>query len=90
MDPQNILTHLGPVQFDVTFVQSLRWSPGRHVTPHVHDREFQLDLFSGNGEFTINIALIHRQRAILGVVHAPVKNRLIIRQTSEGNLLVRE
>ncbi len=28
-----------------------------------------------NGEFTINIALIHRQRSVLGVVHAPVKNR---------------
>ena len=28
-----------------------------------------------NGEFTINIALIHRQRAVLGVVHVPVKNR---------------
>ncbi len=54
MEPHNILDRLGPVQFDVTFVQSLRWSPGRHVAAHTHDREFQLDLFSGNGELTID------------------------------------
>jgi len=28
-----------------------------------------------NGEFTVNIALIHRQKAVLGVVHAPATNR---------------
>jgi AraC-like DNA-binding protein len=53
MEPQKILDRLGPVQFEVTFVQSLRWAPGRHIAPHSHDREFHLDLFYGNGELTV-------------------------------------
>lgn len=31
-----------------------------------------------NGEFTVNIALIHKQRAILGVIYVPVKDELYI------------
>jgi len=37
-----------------------------------------------NGEFTVNIALIHNQKAILGVVYAPVLENLYWGSTEEG------
>ena len=37
-----------------------------------------------NGEFTVNIALIHNRRAILGVVFTPVLNDLFWAVTGEG------
>jgi 3'(2'), 5'-bisphosphate nucleotidase len=37
-----------------------------------------------NGEFTVNIALIHDQKAILGVVYAPVLGNLYWGSTEEG------
>ncbi len=37
-----------------------------------------------NGEFTVNIALIENGSPILGVVHAPVKNRMFSGQVGSG------
>lgn len=38
-----------------------------------------------NGEFTVNIALIHRQRAVLGVIFVPVTNTLYFAAESTGS-----
>ena len=40
-----------------------------------------------NGEFTVNIALIHQQRSILGVVYAPVMDEMYIAVKDEGAFL---
>lgn len=37
-----------------------------------------------NGEFTVNIALIHQQKAILGVIYVPVKDELYFGATDLG------
>ena len=41
-----------------------------------------------NGEFTINIALIHKNRSILGVVYAPVIDKLYYAQKDKGAYLL--
>ncbi|MDX2321800.1 MAG: 3'(2'),5'-bisphosphate nucleotidase CysQ [Moritella sp.] len=42
-----------------------------------------------NGEFTVNIALVHNQQPILGVVYAPVLDKLYY-TTSEGAFLLHD
>jgi len=41
-----------------------------------------------NGEFTINIALIHKNRSILGIVYAPVIDKLYYAQKGKGAYLI--
>lgn len=43
-----------------------------------------------NGEFTVNIALIHQQRPILGVVYAPVLDEMYWAVADGGSYLVKE
>ena len=40
-----------------------------------------------NGEFTVNIALIHQQQSVLGVVYAPVMDEMYIAVKGEGAYL---
>ena len=52
---------------DIPFEDRARWEYYWLVDPLDGTREF----IKHNGEFTVNIALIHAHRAILGVVYAP-------------------
>ncbi len=52
----------------VSFAQRQAWDYYWLVDPLDGTREF----IKKNGEFTINIALIHEQRAVLGVIYVPV------------------
>ncbi len=52
----------------VPFATRSRWDWLWVVDPLDGTREF----VERNGEFTVNIALVHAHRAVLGVVHAPV------------------
>ncbi len=42
------------------------------------------DFLTGNGEFTVNIALIEQQRPVLGVVYAPALDELYTGSQGEG------
>ncbi|ACE83972.1 3'(2'),5'-bisphosphate nucleotidase CysQ [Cellvibrio japonicus] len=50
------------------FAERSRWESYWLVDPLDGTREF----VAGNGEFTVNIALVHAGRPILGLVHVPV------------------
>jgi 3'(2'), 5'-bisphosphate nucleotidase len=57
--------------------------PAEHATRRSWSRYWLVDPLDGtkeflkrNGEFTVNIALVDGQRAVLGAVHAPVLDRL--------------
>jgi 3'(2'), 5'-bisphosphate nucleotidase len=52
------------------YAQRARWQRYWLVDPLDGTKEF----VSRNGEFTVNIALIHAQRPVLGVVHIPVSD----------------
>ena len=43
-----------------------------------------------NGEFTVNIALIHQNQSILGVVYAPVLNEMYLAVKDEGAYLEKD
>jgi 3'(2'), 5'-bisphosphate nucleotidase len=43
-----------------------------------------------NGEFTVNIALIEQGRPVLGLIYAPVPDRLYVGATGAGSLLLAE
>jgi len=53
----------------VAYVERSRWNPYWLVDPLDGTKEF----VSRNGEFTVNIALIHDHVPVLGVVHAPAQ-----------------
>jgi 3'(2'), 5'-bisphosphate nucleotidase len=53
---------------DIPFSARRRWETYWLVDPLDGTREF----IKHNGEFTVNVALIHRHEAILGLVYAPV------------------
>jgi 3'(2'), 5'-bisphosphate nucleotidase len=52
----------------VAYAERARWNPYWLVDPLDGTKEF----VKRNGEFTVNIALIHDHEPVLGVVHAPV------------------
>lgn len=56
---------------DVDWETRRRWPAFWLVDPLDGTREF----IKRNGEFTVNIALVHGHAPVLGVVHAPVLNR---------------
>jgi 3'(2'), 5'-bisphosphate nucleotidase len=53
---------------NITYQERQHWSTFWLVDPLDGTREF----IKRNGEFTVNIALIHNHRPVLGVVHVPV------------------
>lgn len=57
---------------DISFKQRSKWEYFWLVDPLDGTKEF----VKRNGEFTVNIALIHRNRPVLGVVYVPVKDVL--------------
>lgn len=57
---------------DIPFKQRSRWEYFWLVDPLDGTKEF----VKRNGEFTVNIALVHRNRPVLGVIYVPVKDVL--------------
>lgn len=55
-----------------SYLERIRWPYFWMVDPLDGTKEF----VKRNGEFTVNIALIHQQRAILGVIYVPVTRTL--------------
>ena len=55
---------------EIAYEERSRWQHYWLIDPLDGTKEF----VRRNGEFTVNIALIAHQRAILGVVHVPVRN----------------
>ncbi|MEQ8625173.1 MAG: 3'(2'),5'-bisphosphate nucleotidase CysQ [Vicingaceae bacterium] len=56
----------------IPFDERKQWDYFWMVDPLDGTKEF----VKRNGEFTVNIALIHKQKAILGVIYVPVKDQL--------------
>jgi 3'(2'), 5'-bisphosphate nucleotidase len=54
---------------DIGYQERQRWTTYWLVDPLDGTREF----INRNGEFTVNIALIHQQSPVLGIVYAPAK-----------------
>lgn len=57
---------------DISWQERKQWSTYWLVDPLDGTKEF----IKGNGEFTVNIALVHDGVPLLGVVYAPVLNRI--------------
>lgn len=64
-----LLSEEGP---DIPFEQRGQWQTYWLVDPLDGTREFILN----SGQFTVNIALIHDHRPILGVIYVPLKDRV--------------
>jgi 3'(2'), 5'-bisphosphate nucleotidase len=76
-----IVAGLAALTPDLPIVAEEGVAAGR--VPALHDRFWLVDPLDGtrefvhrNGEFTVNIALVHAGRPVLGVVHAPALLRL--------------
>ncbi len=75
---------------EIPFVERQKWDSYWLIDPLDGTREF----VQRSGEFTVNIALIHAQRPILGVVHVPAQDLCYFaaqgagawKQTGEGPL----
>ena len=48
------------------------------------------EFISGSGDFTVNIALIHNKRPLLGVVYAPFTGEIFSGAVGEGAFMMRE
>jgi len=66
---------------DVPFVVRKDWEYFWMVDPLDGTKEF----IKRNGEFTVNIALIHRDRPVLGVLYAPVLEWMYWGNPTEGS-----
>jgi 3'(2'), 5'-bisphosphate nucleotidase len=88
-----IVVALGPLQLPIlseegkTIPYSDRkdWPYFWMVDPLDGTKEF----VKRNGEFTVNIALIHQQRPVLGVVVVPVTGDIFYAQEGQGAYLIR-
>lgn len=69
---------------DIPFEERKNWNYFWMVDPLDGTKEF----IKKNGEFTVNIALIHKNEPILGVVYAPVLDKLYFGGKSHGAYLV--
>ncbi|MEP2024998.1 MAG: 3'(2'),5'-bisphosphate nucleotidase CysQ [Reichenbachiella sp.] len=68
---------------DIPFEERKDWEYFWMIDPLDGTKEF----IKRNGEFTVNIALIHNGRPILGVVQVPVQNKLYYSTTEQGAFL---
>lgn len=59
---------------DIVYAERKNWDYFWMVDPLDGTKEF----IKKNGEFTVNIALIHKERPVLGVVYAPVLNKTYV------------
>ncbi|HUI67899.1 MAG TPA: 3'(2'),5'-bisphosphate nucleotidase CysQ [Nitrospirota bacterium] len=48
------------------------------------------EFIKGNGEFTINVALVHRGRSVLGIIYVPVKDVLYYASQGDGAFKVEQ
>ena len=64
----------------VPYEERKRWEYYWLIDPLDGTKEF----ISRNGDFTVNIALIHRDRPVLGVIYVPVNGVLYYAQSGEG------
>ena len=70
----------------ITFETRQKWTRYFLVDPLDGTKEF----IKRNGEFTVNVALIDNNRAILGVVYVPVQNVLYAGTVMDGKNMSRE
>ena len=66
---------------DIPFQERKKWSHFWLIDPLDGTKEF----IKRNGEFTVNIALIHGTRPILGVIYLPVKDLFYFAATDLGS-----
>ncbi|MEQ8910545.1 MAG: 3'(2'),5'-bisphosphate nucleotidase CysQ [Vicingaceae bacterium] len=71
---------------DIAFEERKNWDYFWMVDPLDGTKEF----VKRNGEFTVNIALIHQQKAILGVIYVPVKDALYFGAKGLGSFKVED
>jgi len=62
------------------YAERRRWDPLWVVDPLDGTKEF----VSRNGEFSVNIALVQKGRPVLGVIYAPVADRLYLAAAGGG------
>ena len=71
---------------DIPYDERSQWEYFWMVDPLDGTKEF----IKRNGEFTVNIALIHEGRSILGVVYAPVLNKCYLAYKGGGSIVEEE
>lgn len=69
---------------DIPFEERKDWDYFWMIDPLDGTKEF----VKRNGEFTVNIALIHEQKAIMGIIYVPVKDDLYIGAQGIGSFKV--
>lgn len=65
---------------DIPYIERKNWEHFWMIDPLDGTKEF----IKRNGEFTVNIALIHKQKSVLGVVQVPTTGRLYYSEPDEG------
>lgn len=65
---------------NISYEERKKWEYFWLVDPLDGTKEF----IKGNGEFTINIALIQGEKPVIGVIYAPVKNELYFAVKGKG------
>jgi 3'(2'), 5'-bisphosphate nucleotidase len=65
---------------DIPFAERCAWETLWIVDPLDGTKEF----IKRNGEFTVNIALVHKGRPVLGVIYVPVQDTLYFASTKIG------
>jgi 3'(2'), 5'-bisphosphate nucleotidase len=71
---------------DIPYEERKEWEHFWMVDPLDGTKEF----IKRNGEFTVNIALIHEQKAVMGVIYVPVKDELYFGAEGVGAYKVEE
>lgn len=71
---------------DIAYDERSGWDYFWMVDPLDGTKEF----IKRNGEFTVNIALIHQQQSVLGVIYVPVKDELYFGAQGIGSFKVNE
>lgn len=71
---------------DISYVERKNWDYFWMIDPLDGTKEF----IKRNGEFTVNIALIHQGQPVLGVVQVPVQNKLYYSVVGQGAYLETE
>ena len=71
---------------DIPYEERKNWEYFWMVDPLDGTKEF----VKRNGEFTVNIALIHQQQSIMGVIYVPVKDELYFGSQGIGSFKVND
>lgn len=71
---------------DIPYEERSKWEYFWMVDPLDGTKEF----IKKNGEFTVNIALIHKTEPVLGVVYPPILEELFFATKGRGSFLKRE